>query len=214
MDDVEPLVPQGPAEERRPNGHCTRCPISSQSPGDSKVVEDFRRRLKYFFMNPCEKYRARGRKPWKLMLQILKIAIITFQLVSFGLSNEMMVTFKEENLMVFKHLFLKEYKDQRVDRYAVYTKTDVYDHIYYVIDRFINLQNLTVGNHAYEKIEGEYTPLTLCQEFFRKGSISPGNDTFDIDPHVDKGTRAHHFIMYLFFCDSLKCSIREDNNMV
>lgn len=57
------------------------------------------------------------------------------QLVSFGLSNEMMVTFKEENLMVFKHLFLKEYKDQRVDRYAVYTKTDVYDHIYYVIDR-------------------------------------------------------------------------------
>uniref|UniRef100_A0AAZ3SUW0 Polycystin cation channel PKD1/PKD2 domain-containing protein n=1 Tax=Oncorhynchus tshawytscha TaxID=74940 RepID=A0AAZ3SUW0_ONCTS len=169
-----------------PNSHCTRCPISSQSPGDSKVVEDFRRRLKYFFMNPCEKYRARGRKPWKLMLQILKIAIITFQLVSFGLSNEMMVTFKEENLMVFKHLFLKEYKDQRVDRYAVYTKTDVYGHIYYVIDRFINLQNLTVGNHAYEKIEGEYTPLTLCQEFFRKGSISPGNDTFDIDPHVDK----------------------------
>ncbi|XP_023865748.1 mucolipin-3 [Salvelinus sp. IW2-2015] len=186
MDDVEPLVPQGPAEERNPNGHCTRCPISSQSPSDSKVVEDFRRRLKYFFMNPCEKYRARGRKPWKLMLQILKIAIITFQLVSFGLSNEMMVTFKEENLIVFKHLFLKEYKDQRVDRYAVYTKTDVYDHIYYIIDRFINLQNLTVGNHAYEKIEGEYTPLTLCQEFFRKGSISPGNDTFDIDPHVDK----------------------------
>jgi len=42
-------------------------------------VEDFRRRLKYFFMNPCEKYRARGRKPWKLTLQILKIAIITIQ---------------------------------------------------------------------------------------------------------------------------------------
>ncbi|XP_041752973.1 mucolipin-3 [Coregonus clupeaformis] len=186
MDDVEPIVPQGPAEGRSPNGHCTLCPISKQNPSDSKVVEDFRRRLKYFFMNPCEKYRARGRKPWKLMLQILKIAIITFQLVSFGLSNEMMVTFKEENLMVFKHLFLKEYKDQHVDRYAVYTKTDVYDHIYYIIDTFINLQNLTVGNHAYEKIEGEYTPLTLCQEFYRKGSISPGNDTFDIDPHVDK----------------------------
>lgn len=47
----------------------------------SKVVEDFRRRLKYFFMNPCEKYRARGRKPWKLTLQILKIAIITIQVL-------------------------------------------------------------------------------------------------------------------------------------
>ena len=67
----------GRSEERRVNGHC-RWSAHSQSL-ESKVVEDFRRRLKYFFMNPCEKYRARGRKPWKLMIQILKIAIITVQ---------------------------------------------------------------------------------------------------------------------------------------
>ncbi|KAL0966263.1 hypothetical protein UPYG_G00293120 [Umbra pygmaea] len=185
MDDVEPLVPHGPAE-KTPNGHCTHCPNSRQSPADSGVVDDFRRRLKYFFMNPCEKYRARGRKPWKLILQILKIAIITFQLVSFGLSNEMMVTFKDENLMVFKQLFLKEYNNQHVDRYAVYTKTDVYDHIYYIIDRFTNLQNLTVGNHEYEKTDGGFSPLIICKEFYRISNISPGNDTFVIDQHVDK----------------------------
>lgn len=46
---------------------------------DPKEVDRFRRRLKYFFMNPCEKFHARGRKPWKLMLQILKIVIITIQ---------------------------------------------------------------------------------------------------------------------------------------
>lgn len=40
-----------------------------------------RRKIKYFFMNPCEKYHARGRKPWKLILQIIKIAIITVQVV-------------------------------------------------------------------------------------------------------------------------------------
>lgn len=51
-------------------------------PVGSKGVEDFRRRLKYFFMNPCEKYRARGRKPWKLMIQIVKIAIITIQVTN------------------------------------------------------------------------------------------------------------------------------------
>lgn len=56
------------------------------------------------------------------------------QLVSFGLSNEMMVTFKDENLMTFKHLFLKGYKDQRLGSYALYTKEDVYDHIYYIIN--------------------------------------------------------------------------------
>ena len=46
---------------------------------NSDDVENFRRKLKYYFMNPCEKFRARGRKPWKLILQILKIVIITIQ---------------------------------------------------------------------------------------------------------------------------------------
>ena len=76
MEEVEPLVAAGP-EIQCPEGH-TEWNTAKQSP-DSQVVEDFRRRLKYFFMNPCEKYRARGRKPWKLTLQILKIAIITAQ---------------------------------------------------------------------------------------------------------------------------------------
>lgn len=45
-------------------------------------VECLRRKIKYYFMNPCEKYHARGRKPWKLLLQIIKIAIITIQVVT------------------------------------------------------------------------------------------------------------------------------------
>ncbi|XP_062260126.1 mucolipin-3 [Platichthys flesus] len=178
MEDSQPLRSAG----RRQNGHCRW----SADTLESTLVEDFRRRLKYFFMNPCEKYRARGRKPWKLMLQIVKIAIITIQLVSFGLSNEMMVTFKDENLTAFRHLFLKRYKEHRLGGYALYTKSDVYDHIQYIINRFISLQNLTVGNLAYERVDGKRTPLSLCQEFYRNGSIDPGNETFDIDPHIDK----------------------------
>lgn len=126
--------------------------------GDQDNVDSLRRRIKYYFMNPCEKYHARGRKPWKLMLQLVKIAIITVQvgfpgpawgcgvaaaaapvdvflsastsqLVSFGLSNQMVVTFKEENLVTFKHLFLKNYADGDSDNYAVYRQADVYGYI-------------------------------------------------------------------------------------
>lgn len=128
--------------------------------GDQDNVDSLRRRIKYYFMNPCEKYRARGRKPWKLMLQLVKIAIITVQvgsyppppspawgcgvaltpadtflfpstsqLVSFGLSNQMVVTFKEENLVTFKHLFLKNYADGDTDNYAIYRQADVYGYI-------------------------------------------------------------------------------------
>ncbi|XP_074507734.1 mucolipin-3 [Sebastes fasciatus] len=182
MEDSELLLASRSEERRLDNGQCRWSAQTLQT----KVVEDFRRRLKYFFMSPCEKYTARGRKPWKLMLQILKIAIITVQLVSFGLSNEMMVNFKDENLVTFKHLFLKGYKDHRMGGYALYTKADVNDHIYYIINRYINLQNLTMGNLAYESVDGEYTPLSVCQEFYRNSSIDPGNETFDIDPHVDK----------------------------
>lgn len=59
------------------------------------------------------------------------------QLVSFGLSNEMMVTFKEENLMTFRNLFLKGYKDQKLGGYALYTKVDTYDHIFYIIKKVV-----------------------------------------------------------------------------
>nr|XP_046246795.1 mucolipin-3 [Scatophagus argus] len=148
-------------------------------------VDCLRRKIKYYFMNPCEKYHARGRKPWKLMLQIIKIAIITIQLVSFGLSNQMVVTFKEENLLTFKHLFLKDYVDGGMDTYAVYRQADVYDHIGYIFEQYENLYNITVGNHEYEKNGTSYTPLSLCQEFYRNGTIFPGSETFEIDAQVD-----------------------------
>lgn len=50
------------------------------SPTEQLLLEDMmRRKLKFFFMNPCEKFWARGRKPWKLAIQILKIAMVTIQ---------------------------------------------------------------------------------------------------------------------------------------
>ncbi|XP_014906546.1 mucolipin-3 isoform X2 [Poecilia latipinna] len=181
MEESEQLLTQR-SEGKKPNGHCRWSTRSL----DSKAVEDFRRRLKYFFMNPCEKYRAKGRKPWKLMLQIWKIVIITAQLVLFGLSNEMMATFKEDNLMTFEHLFLKGFKDHWQGNYALYTKADLYDHIYHVIDTYTNLQNLTLENLAYGKIDGKYTPLSVCQLLYKNSTVDPERDSFYIDPHIDE----------------------------
>ncbi|KAM3620317.1 uncharacterized protein V6R79_021455 [Siganus canaliculatus] len=148
-------------------------------------VETLRRRIKYYFMNPCEKFQARGRKPWKLVLQLVKIFVITLQLVSFGLSNQMVVSFTEENLQTFKHLFLKDYVDGQMAKYAVYRQADVYDHIDYVIEQFEHLHNNTVGNHDYERNSTSFTPLMLCHEFFRNVSLFPGNSSFEIDTDID-----------------------------
>lgn len=47
----------------------------------------------------------------------------------------MVVAFKEENTVAFKHLFLKGYMDRMDDTYAVYTQTDVYDQIFFAINQ-------------------------------------------------------------------------------
>lgn len=47
--------------------------------GEEEEEEALRRKLKYFFMSPCDKYHAKGRKPFKLGLQLLKIVIVTVQ---------------------------------------------------------------------------------------------------------------------------------------
>ncbi|XP_077680261.1 mucolipin-3 isoform X1 [Eretmochelys imbricata] len=150
------------------------------------LLEDqLRRKLKFFFMNPCEKFWARGRKPWKLGIQLLKIVMVTIQLVVFGLSNQMVVTFKEENTVAFKHLFLKGYTERMDDAYAVYTQTDVYDQIFFAINQYLQLRHISVGNHAYERRGAEQTAMAICQQFYKRGSICPGNDTFDIDPNIE-----------------------------
>lgn len=57
------------------------------------------------------------------------------QLILFGLSNQMVVTFKEENTIAFKHLFLKDYVDGADDTYAVYTQRDLYDRMFYAMEK-------------------------------------------------------------------------------
>ncbi|CAB1324740.1 unnamed protein product [Coregonus sp. 'balchen'] len=93
--------------------------------------------LKYYFMSPCEKYRARRQLPWKLGVQILKIVMITSQLILFGLNNQLVVSYKEENAMAFKNLFLKDYSGVDEEDYSValYSQQAVYDSLFYVLDQ-------------------------------------------------------------------------------
>ncbi|XP_046708591.1 mucolipin-3-like isoform X2 [Silurus meridionalis] len=151
--------------------------------GNNSEIE-LRRKLKDFFMSPCEKYRTRGRKPFKLTLQLLKITIITVQFVWFGLSNEMSVIFREENFSSFKHLFLKNFQERK-GIYAVYTKQDVHEHINHIIMRYVTMRSVSVGNHAFKRVNGTDTPLTLCQRFYtHHQQLSPDNETFYIAPNV------------------------------
>ncbi|XP_062264739.1 mucolipin-1-like [Platichthys flesus] len=159
-------------------------PQQQEEEEEEEEEEALRRKLKYFFMSPCDKYHAKGRKPFKLGLQLLKIIIVTVQLVLFGLSNQMVVTFKEENTAAFKHLFLKGYEKNAPQE--VHTQKELLGHIHFAIKQYLALPDISLGRYAYVLGVGvDGSALSLCQRFFRKGTIDPVNDTFDIDPRVD-----------------------------
>ncbi|XP_012680755.2 mucolipin-2 [Clupea harengus] len=155
---------------------------------DLRTEEILRDDLKYYFMSPCEKYRARRQKPWKLCVQILKIIMITTQLVLFGLNNQLVVSYKEENLIAFKKLFLKGYSGTDEDDYSVsvYSQESVYDSLFYTIDQFAKLGDLTVGPVSYaEQENGTLVPLAICKEAYRRGSVQPSEEYYDIDSQTE-----------------------------
>lgn len=153
-----------------------------------RTEENLRDDLKYYFMSPCEKYRARRQKPWKLGVQILKIIMITTQLVLFGLNNQLVVSYKEENLKAFKNLFLKGYSGTDEDDYCVsmYSQESVYDSLFYTMDQFTRLRELTVGPLSYaEQEDGTLEPLTICKEYYKKGNVQPSDEYYDIDSQTE-----------------------------
>ncbi|KAM8951173.1 mucolipin-2 [Lycaon pictus] len=155
---------------------------------DSDVKEEcLREDLKFYFMNPCEKYRARHQIPWKLGLQILKIVMVTTQLVRFGLSNQMVVAFKEENTVAFKHLFLKGYSGTDEDDYScsVYTQEDAYESIFFAINQYHHLKNISLGTLSYGENEDNRTGLKVCKQHYKKGAMFPSNDTLNIDSDIE-----------------------------
>uniref|UniRef100_A0A8C2P6N7 Polycystin cation channel PKD1/PKD2 domain-containing protein n=1 Tax=Capra hircus TaxID=9925 RepID=A0A8C2P6N7_CAPHI len=155
---------------------------------DSEVKEErLREDLRFYFMNPCEKFRARQQIPWKMGLQILKIVMVTTQLVRFGLSNQLVVTFKEENTAAFKHLFLKGYSGSDEDDYScsVYTQEDTYDSIFFAINQFHRLRNLSLGTLGYGESEDNRIALKVCKQHYKKGTMFPSNETLNIDSDIE-----------------------------
>ena len=57
---------------------------TAQCAENSENEEILRRKMKFFFMNPMEKYLASKQMPWKLGLQILKVLLVTTQLLVFA----------------------------------------------------------------------------------------------------------------------------------
>ena len=61
-------------------------------------------------MNPVEKYKATKKLPWKLLLQILKVFLVTAQLWIFANFRYAHVDYYAHQTITFEHLFIKDWE--------------------------------------------------------------------------------------------------------
>ena len=75
VSELEALVVNCSAETSTP----TASSRSSQLTNLEMSEERMRRKLRFFFMNPIEKWQARRRFPYKFFVQVVKIILVTVQ---------------------------------------------------------------------------------------------------------------------------------------
>jgi len=122
-------------------------PASNEEDTYIHTGEDaIRRKLSWFFTTPYQKFRQKGRKPWKLVLQIFKIALITAQATWFAVDLQSVVSFNTDNLAAFRHIFIKNYPGGLMF-VPIFTKPDLYERMHYVWSRYHNFTNVTVGSY-------------------------------------------------------------------
>uniref|UniRef100_A0A8D2ZMB9 Mucolipin TRP cation channel 2 n=1 Tax=Scophthalmus maximus TaxID=52904 RepID=A0A8D2ZMB9_SCOMX len=189
-------------------------------PGEEKLSEEnLRDDLRYYFMSPCEKYRTRRQKPWKLGVQILKIVMITTQLILFGLNNQLVVSYKEENTMALKNIFLKDFRGVDEDDYsvAVYTQHGVYESLFHVLDQYSQLGRLSTGPITYaEDEDGKLLPLIVCKQHYKRGIVQPSDEAYDMDAQLETGVRAQSQLVlkyHLQFCHTVLFFILKGINL-
>ncbi|XP_071117775.1 mucolipin-3-like [Haliotis cracherodii] len=156
-------------------------------------MEDrLRRKLKVFFMDPCSKFRAKRQWPWKLSLQILKIILVTVQLVIFGQQRSSIVQYFERNQIALKHILMKDWNPSyetlpyppATGQYALYMRKNLLEHINNAMEQYYKLPDIAIGSFQLRKDDnGTIAPMKFCRSTYTEGKIFD-NNTFIIDPNV------------------------------
>lgn len=153
--------------------------------------EKMHRRLRFFFMNPIEKWRAKRRFPYKFIVQIIKIVLVTIQLCLFAHNNYIHVNYTWDNRIAFSHLFLRGWDAvQEVPAYppasgplALYKQDEFYKSIDYALDGYYNLNN-AIGSYSYISEDNTRGPVSLCLHNYKLGIIFGFNESYIFDKEI------------------------------
>ncbi|XP_017774094.1 PREDICTED: mucolipin-3-like [Nicrophorus vespilloides] len=150
-----------------------------------------RRKLQFFFMNPIEKWQAKRRFPYKFIVQIIKIILVTMQLCLFAFSRYNHVNYTWDNRITFSHLFLNGWDaSMEVNSYpppagplAVYTKDGFFETIDYAFSGYANISG-AIGPYSYTNSNNTMGPMKLCLYQYKEGIIYGFNESYIFNPEI------------------------------
>ena len=119
--------------------------------------EEIRKKLEWYFKTPYDKFKDSGRKPFKFLLQIIKIICVTIQATYFVENEFSLVHCNHDNLETFNNLFIMEYNGNVLK--TLYTKASVYRHIFYAWKQYYNFEGNTLGSYVVVKNNNTIQPV-------------------------------------------------------
>ncbi|XP_013395239.1 mucolipin-3-like [Lingula anatina] len=150
------------------------------------MEDTLRRKLKFHFMTPCQKWTTKRRFPWKMIIQLLKIVLVTGQLVWFGYDRSSHVNFLIKSTVSFKHLFLQGWDPAYetlpypapLGIFAVYTIDDFYLKLNHAWKMYNEVWPNSIGSFTPNAKNHTFPPMYLCKTFFRDGWVNPRNGSY------------------------------------
>lgn len=160
---------------------------SQPATGANEEEEEIRRKLEWFFKTPFEKYKERGRKPYKFLLQIIKIIVITVQATLFAVDEFSLVTFHKNSVTTFRNAFIPDYAGLPVRK--LYSKDDVYRHIMYAWNKYYTFSDFNPGPYKFLKsADGAIEPIRFCKTWNDK--VRNIVEPTDSDGNLNSGAKS------------------------
>ncbi|KAL0274244.1 UNVERIFIED_CONTAM: hypothetical protein PYX00_006715 [Menopon gallinae] len=152
--------------------------------------EKLRRKLQFFFMNPIQKWQTKQRFPYKFLVQVVKIFLVTLQLYLFAHNRYIHVNYMWDNQVTFSHLFLLGWDPSReVSAYppasgplALYKKPEFYDAIDYAVKGY-GMLDQAIGPYSYSP-EDNSIGMQLCISRYKEGTIFGLNESYAFNNEI------------------------------
>lgn len=157
----------------------------------TQMEEKMRRKLQFFFMNPIEKWKAKRKFPYKFVVQVIKIVLVTFQLCLFAHNRYNHVNYTWDNRIAFSHLFLLGWDSTReINAYppgagplALYKIDEFYNTLDYAVAGYTNLSN-AIGPYSYNDENNFMPDPVFCQYNYKQGIIYGFNESYQFNSEV------------------------------